>query len=152
MYGLENIRTYISTRGRVDINPQIREVRAKIRQLSTPGFNLPIFGLGTRDIHKRFKIVADTIYFTPSTRTYASSSDDINRMSDNIYDVFQNRNRYDYFSPKRKLVKSHHCKDCKHNLMKKSISELRYIAKKLKCKSTSKLTESELVKFIMRNC
>ena len=152
MHGLENIRTYISTRGRVDINPQIREVRAKIRHLSTPGFNLPIFGLGTRDIHKRFKIVADTIYLTPSTRTYTSSSDDINRMSDNIYDVFQNRNRYDYFSPKRKLVKSHHCKDCKHNLMKKSISELRYIAKKLKCKSTSKLTESELVKFIMRNC
>ena len=145
----EDIRRHIIAQS--VFNNRIQEVKKAMAILTNKNFNLHIFNIEYFEIFSRLRSkITGGIKRSKSTA--------INNMIDNISRVFENerlqlKNELDKKkkgnSPRRKSVC---CKDCKYNLSRKPIVELKFIAKKLDCKHPSKLLKSELVTFIMKNC
>jgi hypothetical protein len=148
----EDIR--IRTIGQSVFNSHINSVRKAMTTLTNKNFNLHIFNIESFEIFSRLRSkITGGIKRSKSTA--------INNMIDNISRVFENerlklKNELEELNKKKKgnspRRKSVGCKDCKYNLSRKPIVELKFIAKKLDCKHPSKLLKSELVTFIMKNC
>ena len=170
---IEDIRGITTLLG-AQFDDDVNSVKRIIEILRTVDFTLPIFS-----IHSR--IFDEVMNEIKTVKVGDSKSKDINKLINNIYNRFnqeKTRQRLEREQERRERLererlerlereererrererlgqsprRSRCCKDCKYHLSKKPVVELKFIAKHLGCKCSSKLLKSELIRFIMKNC
>jgi hypothetical protein len=157
-------------------NSDVNFVKKVIETLRSESFSLPIFTIKSAvfgDIMRKIETIKDgnskspdinilitNIYnrFNQERRRQQLERERIERERER-----ERRERIERERERRERLKNENkkgqsprrsrcCKDCKYHLSKKPVVELKFIAKHLGCKCSSKLLKSELIRFIMKNC